>query len=222
MFIKGFQELTLTDWPGVISSIVFTGGCNLRCFYCHNWRLAWKPTSLEDIPESFILSKLRVKKDWIEGVVILGGEPTIHEERLYKFLFTLKEEGFKIKLYTNGAKPDVIRKLIDKKLLDAISLDIKHAPGKYNMVVGQIADTVEPFVWETLDLIKQSECELFFRTTILKNIHTIDDIQKINILVYPKKLILQNVNINGTSPAFHDRIIPFSSEEFEYLKKNLV
>ncbi len=222
MFIKGFQELTLTDWPGVISSIVFTGGCNLRCFYCHNWRLAWEPNSLESIPEEFILSKLREKKDWIEGVVILGGEPTIHEDRLYNLLSTLKEEGFKIKLYTNGTKPDVIKKLIDNNLLDAISLDIKHVHGKYSMVVGEIADNFEPLIWNTLDIIKQSKCELFFRTTVLKNIHTIEDIKRISSFVYPQKLILQNVNINGTSPVFQDKIIPFSNEEFEYLQNNLV
>ena len=221
MFIKGFQELTLTDWPGVISSIIFTGGCNLRCFYCHNWSLAWEPDSLEDVPEEFILSKLREKKDWIDGVIILGGEPTIHGETLYNFLFTLKEEGFKIKLFTNGTRPEVIKKLIDKNLLDAISLDIKHAPGKYSMLVGQTADTFEPRIWETLDIIKQSKCELFFRTTVLKNIHTIEDLKKISSLVYPKKLILQNVNIDGTSPVFQDKIISFSHEEFECIKNNL-
>jgi pyruvate formate lyase activating enzyme len=218
MHIKGFQELTLTDWPGVIASIIFLGGCNLRCFYCHNFELAFFPERIEDISEDLVFERLKEKKDWIEGVVISGGEPTIYGEKLKELIVKLKQNGFKVKLFTNGTSPSLIKDFFKLSLLDAISIDIKHAPGKYNLLMRENMKDVEKYVWETVEFVKNYNVEKFFRTTVIKNIHTIEDIIAIKKIVSPYRLYLQNVHDKGVFEDYKDMILPFTQQEFDEMK----
>lgn len=217
--IKGFHELSMTDWPGVISVILFAGGCNFHCFYCHNATLAFSPDTLEDIPHEYIFKKLEIMKEWIEGVVISGGEPTIYGEGLKALLTKIKDMGFKTKLYTNGTNPELLKELVNHKLLDAISLDIKHRPGFYNKVVGDKCKGLEEKVWKTLKYLMGVDMETYFRTTVIKGIHKPEDLIEIKKLISPKKFILQNVQNTGVEEANKNFIQSFTLKEFEELEK---
>ncbi|MCX7771025.1 MAG: anaerobic ribonucleoside-triphosphate reductase activating protein [Proteobacteria bacterium] len=218
MNIKGFQELTLKDWPGKVASIIFLGGCNLNCFYCHNSELALRPDTIEDIPEEFILNKLEEKKGWIDGVIISGGEPTIYGEKLKELIIKIREKGFKIKIFTNGTNPDLIEELIKHNLIDAISVDIKHAPAKYYLLMPGNSNDLEKKVWDTVKIVKGFEGEVFFRTTLIKGIHEKEDIKIIRKIIYPFELHLQNAQDNGVLEYYKSRVIPFSERELEEMK----
>ena len=118
--IKGFQKTSLIDYPGNVSSIIFLSRCNMGCPYCHNPDLVINYKGLPNINENDILDYLRDKKDWIDGIVISGGEPTLHDE-LREFIRKVKQLGFRVKIDTNGTRPEILRELIkDKKLWPSI------------------------------------------------------------------------------------------------------
>lgn len=122
--IKGFIETSLLDWPGQICAVIFLPYCNLRCPYCHNHQLVLKPDTLETLSIEAILERLRPLKDWIGGICITGGEPTIHRT-LPDLLGKIREAGFKTKLDTNGTQPEILHHLITEKLVDHVAMDVK-------------------------------------------------------------------------------------------------
>lgn len=211
------------DWEGVVASILFVGGCNFRCLYCHNHNIAFNTDELESIPEGFVFNRLKELKNWIEGVIISGGEPTIYGERLESFLYKLKEEGFKTKVYTNGSNPSLLSRLIDKKLVDAISMDLKHIFSRYNSIVmTQTSDVVE-LVNDSVKILKnRDDIQVKFRVTLVKGIHFYKDVMEIRQLVYPKPLILQNVSTEHIPGMFREKILPFNATEFEELQKSIL
>ncbi len=173
MRIGGFQKVSLIDYPGKVSAVVFTQGCNFRCSFCHNTELVipscfQAPLSQEEIA-SFLLT--RVGK--LQGVVVTGGEPTI-QEGLEEFLSRLRTMGFSIKLDTNGTRPDVIRALLQKKLLDFVAMDVKGPLNRYGELTG-VRVNVER-VLESIELIKRSGIEFQFRTTLVKPLITPEEI----------------------------------------------
>lgn len=218
MHIKGFQELSLKDWPGKVASIIFLGGCNLRCFYCHNSELAFYPEKIKTIPQKDVFKNLLEKKEWLDGVIITGGEPTIYGDDLKSLMVKLKDIGFKVKLFTNGTNPSFIKELLDLCLVDAISIDIKHAPGKYNELTDLKNVGIEKKVFESVEIIKKSHIEVYFRTTIIKGIHTLEDIKTIKSIVSPFNLYLQNVQDRGVLEEYRLKIEPFTENEFEEIK----
>jgi pyruvate formate lyase activating enzyme len=122
--IKGFIETSFLDWPGQVCAVIFLPYCNLRCPYCHNHQLVLKPDSLETFSLDAILERLRPLKDWIGGICITGGEPTIHR-KLPDLLRKIHEAGFKNKLDTNGTQPEILHHLITEKLVDHVAMDVK-------------------------------------------------------------------------------------------------
>jgi pyruvate formate lyase activating enzyme len=122
--IKGFIETSLLDWPGHVCAVIFLPYCNLRCPYCHNHQLVLKPDTLETLSFKTILAELQPRKDWIDGICITGGEPTIHRD-LPVLLESIHEAGFKTKLDTNGTQPEILEYLIAKKLVDCVAMDVK-------------------------------------------------------------------------------------------------
>ncbi len=122
--IKGFIETSFLDWPGQVCAVIFLPYCNLRCPYCHNHQLVLKPDTLETLPLEAILERLRGLKDWIDGICITGGEPTIHR-KLPDLLRKIHEAGFKTKLDTNGTQPEILHYLITEKLVDHVAMDVK-------------------------------------------------------------------------------------------------
>jgi len=130
MKIKGFQGTSLLDFPGRVASLIFFGGCNLTCPFCHNPSLVLDPEQYPDYPRSFILEELKSRIPFIDGVVISGGEPTLDPECI-NLLRDIKGLGLAIKLDTNGLKPEMLKKLMSEGLVDYVALDLKTAPGRY-------------------------------------------------------------------------------------------
>ena len=172
MNVKGLYRTSLIDYPGAISAVVFTGGCNLRCRFCHNPELATNSSALETIPEADILSFLSTRKRLIDGVVISGGEPTLRTN-LSEFCDSLKSLGFKVKLDTNGSNPAKVSELVKGKAVDYVALDIKTSPEKYPAVTGA-ALSFDP-VQTTLDVLRSSGVRYEIRTTCVPDMVTMED-----------------------------------------------
>lgn len=124
MDIRGLIGNSLVEWEGRICAVVFTGGCNWRCPYCHGWRFVVAPEKLEPVPEEKVFDLLRRQNKWLDGVAITGGEPTL-QPGLERFIAGIKELGKQVKLETNGTNPAVLRRLLEAKLLDCLCLDYK-------------------------------------------------------------------------------------------------
>lgn len=178
MEIKGFQEVSFLDWAGKNSAIIFLNRCNFRCTYCHNRQLAIGIDG-QNIPPSYVLSKLSTKKDWIDGIVISGGEPTLNRT-LVEFcrdIRTFLDIG--IKLDTNGSNPYLLEILINENLLDYVSMDIK-APldqEKYKEIVKANIDIEK--IEKSIHLICEGKVKYEFRTTVATNLLSEKDILQI-------------------------------------------
>lgn len=177
MQIGGFQPLTLSDYPGRVAAIVFTQGCNFRCPFCHNGTLLAADAPAKSLlDEATVLETLRARQTFLDGVVLSGGEPTLQPD-LGAFIATLKQLGLLIKLDTNGTRPDIIRDLLDRGLLDYVAMDIKAPPAKYAQLAGAEApcDRIE----ETVRLLIASETPCEFRTTFVPGLLTKSDLEVI-------------------------------------------
>ena len=122
--LKGFLETSFLDWRGSIASVLFLPGCNFACPYCHNHQLAADPDSLMDLPLDDVLARLKPFVGWVDGVVVSGGEPTLHPG-LANLCQRLKDTGFAVKLDTNGHRPEVIERLAARGLIDMVAMDLK-------------------------------------------------------------------------------------------------
>lgn len=176
MKIGGLIKFTLIDFPGRPAAVVFTQGCNFRCRYCHNPELVYPHMFAEPVAMEEIYSFLKRRQGTLEGVVVSGGEPTLHED-LPSFMADLKAMGYATKLDTNGTRPDMLRELLDKKLLDYIAMDIKAPLEKYSLITG--VDFNPEVLKQSMDLIRQSGLEYEFRTTYDKEVLTDADISTI-------------------------------------------
>ena len=181
--IGGIQKTTLTDFPKKVAAIVFTQGCNFRCGYCHNPELL-NFTSTEQYKISDFIEFLKTRKGKLDGVVITGGEPTL-QTGLYNFIKAVKSLGFAIKLDTNGTNPDILKKLINDCLLDYIAMDIKSPLEKYSKIINVDIDISK--IKKSINIIKESNIDYEFRTTVLKSQLSYDDFEKIGKLLYGAK-----------------------------------
>lgn len=171
MIIKGFDKLTLLDYPGHVACIVFLAGCNFRCGFCYNKELVFNKTSLQSFSEDEIFSYLAKRKNVLEGVCVTGGEPTLNLG-LPDFLEKIKKLGLKVKLDTNGTLPKMVETLLEKKLVDYFAVDIKASFGeKYQELAGLTYDPTS-LLSESLLLISSSGVDYELRTTIIPDFHT--------------------------------------------------
>ena len=188
MKIGGLVKFTLIDFPGRPAAIVFTQGCNFRCRYCHNPELVYPHLFTEPVAEEEIWSFLQRRQGTLEGVVVSGGEPTLHED-LPAFMARLKQMGYATKLDTNGARPAVLKELIDKKLVDFIAMDLKAPLEKYALITG--IETNPAILKESMELICNSGLEYEFRTTYDKEVLTEADIKNLEELTQNKNYRVQ-------------------------------
>ena len=130
MKFSGLQKVSLIDYPNKIASVLFTPGCNLRCGFCHNWRIAVEPKP-PFLQEAVALEILESRKKYVDAVVVTGGEPCMHKE-LPRFLEKLKQRGFQVKLDTNGFYPDVLEQCLAH--VDYVALDVKTSLEKYKLL----------------------------------------------------------------------------------------
>ena len=190
MNISGLTKLTLLDYPKKIACIVFTQGCNYNCAFCQNSGLI-KCRKQALIKQDDIFSYLQKRKNLLDGVVISGGEPTIQPD-LISFIRKIKDIGLCVKLDTNGSNPEVLKKLLNDKLIDYIAMDVKNIFDEYNLVVNMKKVNIDN-VKKSIEIIKASNVEHEFRTTIMKNYHDIERLTKIcEYLGKNEKYYLQN------------------------------
>ena len=177
MNIQGLQKLTLLDFPGHTACTLFTGGCNLRCPFCHNVPLVLDPNGEAPFSEAEIFAFLEKRRGILDGVAVTGGEPLLQKD-LPDFLRRVKAAGFLTKADTNGCFPDALRALLDEGLLDYVAMDIKNAPEKYAAACGLEEMDLAP-VRESVRLLLQSGIDFEFRTTVVRELHTVADIEAI-------------------------------------------
>ncbi len=174
MEIHGFQKTTLLDYPGHLASTIFLGGCNFRCPYCHNASLVLYPAGQPTIPEEEIFQHLRKRAGILEGVCITGGEPTLYPG-LTNFIHKIKKMGFLVKLDTNGNNPHIIKELTQNGYLDYIAMDIKNSSAKYGLSIG-INNFNTARISESISYLLSEPVDYEFRTTVVKEHHTLEDI----------------------------------------------
>ena len=174
MKIGGFQKTSLLDYPDRISAIVWTSGCNFRCPFCYNKTLALG--TAEMFPQDEILSFLSKRKALLEGVVISGGEPLLHED-IIDFIKKIKDLRLLVKIDTNGAFPERLRELLDQQLVDYVAMDVKAPKEKYPQLSGVNTDLSK--IETSLELLKTKAPAYEFKTTFVPGLLTKEDIIEI-------------------------------------------
>lgn len=175
--IFGIQKLTLLDFPGRMGATIFTGGCNFRCPFCQNSDLVFLPEDMTELDKDDLMDFLKKRKSMLQGVCVSGGEPLL-QEGIDSFLAKIKKLGYEVKLDTNGSNPAKLKQLVVDGLVDYVAMDIKNSLDRYGETVGlQEYDTSK--VRETAEYLMNGNIPYEFRTTVVKELHTIDDIRKI-------------------------------------------
>lgn len=177
MKICGFQKMTMLDYPGKVACTVFTGGCNFRCPFCHNAMLVTDIDENAVYAEDEILSYLNKRKGIIDGVCITGGEPLLQND-IGDFLVKVKETGMPVKLDTNGSYPEKLRELVSRGLVDYVAMDIKNSKEKYPLTVGLPGYDIGK-IEESVEFLMSGAVDYEFRTTVVREFHTAEDIVKI-------------------------------------------
>ena len=226
MKIGGWQKISLIDYPGKISTIVFTQGCNFRCPFCHNPELVLKEKYSPLIEEDLIFAFLEKRKGEVEGVEVTGGEPTLQGD-LDIFLEKVKKLGYLVKLDTNGSKPEVLEKLFEKNLVDYLAVDIKGPFEKYEEIIGGVKVDLNK-IKESIRLIKDSGVDYEFRTTFVRPLLVVDDFEKIGeVIKGAKRFVVQNFTPHHYGAGFTGRkfvkednnFFPASQKELEESQK---
>lgn len=176
IIIKGFIPTSLIDYPGKIVSVVFLPRCNFHCPFCFNPDIVNDSAELKEIEPEEIFKHLESQRKWIDGVCITGGEPTLHEG-LPEFISEIKKRGFLVKLDTNGSNPEILKKLIDEKLVDYVAMDIKAPLEKYEEVARGKVNLND--IQKSVDLIKNSGIEHEFRSTVVPELLNKNDMAAI-------------------------------------------
>ena len=195
MIIKGFQKLTLLDFPGRTACTVFTAGCNFRCGFCHNALLV---TETDDtfVPENEFFDFLKTRVGILDGVAITGGEPLL-QKGIKEFMRKIRALGFMIKLDHNGTNPELLKEIIDEGLVDYVAVDIKNSPEKYAMTVGLNELDITP-IKKTVDILVNGSVDYEFRTTVNDELFTIEDFKKIGEFIKgAKRFFIQQFKDSG-------------------------
>lgn len=177
MIIQGLQKLTLLDYPGHMACTVFTNGCNLRCPFCHNASLVVHQNYGDTTTEDEFFAFLNKRKGILDGVCVTGGEPLLHDETI-AFIKNIRSLGFDVKLDTNGTFPDKLKELTDNGLLNYVAIDIKNSIQKYPLTTG-IDGVNTDAIQESIAVLKNSKIPYEFRTTVVQELHTAEDIENI-------------------------------------------
>ena len=221
ILIKGLIEASLLDWDGKIVSTLYTPYCNFRCPYCQNAGLVVNPDQYETIPFGIISNFLISHRNWIDGICLTGGEPCFFED-LPEFLEKIRNLGMGIKLDTNGTFPEILRRVIDKGLVDYLAMDIK-APlnlDAYEKSTKIKSKELFEKVRESVNLIIDSGVDYEFRTTVVPNLHNEEDILEIaREIKGAKKYALQNFSNRETMDPEFQKILPYKIEKLEKIRK---
>lgn len=179
MCINGLQKLTLLDFPGKTACTVFTGGCNMRCPFCHNASLVLRPGEQETMTEEDFFAFLKSRRGLLDGVCCTGGEPTLQPD-LPGFLAKIKDLGFAVKLDTNGLRPDALKSVTENGFTDYVAMDIKSSRERYPAVSG-ICESDVALIEESASILMRGDTEFEFRTTVVRELHSEEDFESIGI-----------------------------------------
>ena len=232
MKLSGLQKVTLLDFPGKLACTIFTCGCNFRCPFCHNEDLVWHAAQAPEYPIEQVLSYLKERSGYLEGVCITGGEPLVQKEGdMISFIETIKNLGLLVKLDTNGTNPVTLKKLIDNKLIDMVAMDIKTSVEKYPILAGLGADgygktalnldaanmkKLLDNVLESVSIIKENKIQYEFRTTVIKPLHQKEDFEGIGkIIEGAENYFIQSYRHASEEAAPTDIFSAYNKEELD-------
>jgi len=224
MIIAGLQRTTLIDYPGKLACVVFLAGCNFRCPWCYSSELVlpMKIAKQPRLAEKDFFDFLRERKGLLEGVVICGGEPTINKE-LPQFIGKIKNLGYAVKLDTNGSNPEMLKNLVDIRLIDYVAMDIKASPEnpayKNLMTEGITIDKIR----ESVNILKGGKVDFEFRTTVVNTIHKKEEFLEIAKWIGGPnvKYYLQNFRAEKTIEPEFENIEPFKEEFLKEIAKEI-
>ena len=219
--IKGLIETSFLDWRGKLCSVLFLPYCNFRCPYCHNHPLVFHPERYSTIPLKEILDRLHSLKNWIDGVCLTGGEPTLHAD-LPSLIREIKRHRFLVKLDTNGSNPQMLENLIESGETDFISMDVKAPldPFHYFRSVG-LSLNLTPIL-ESIEILKRGKVEYEFRMTVVPGLHREEDIQNLgNQLRVGRRFILQNFNPENPLDPLFKHIVPYDPKVLKKIEKEV-
>jgi len=219
--IKGFLETSFLDWPGKLCSVLFLPYCNFRCPYCHNHPLVFHPEQYATISLEDILARLHSLKNWIDGVCLTGGEPTLHAD-LPSLIQEIKRHGFLIKLDTNGSNPQMLEILIEGGEIDFISMDVKAPldPFRYSRSTG-LPINLKPIL-ESIEILKKRKAEHEFRITVVPGLHSLEDIQTLgDQLKVGRRFILQSFNSENPLDPSLKNIAPYDPKVLKKIEKEI-
>jgi len=219
MKIAGLQKTTLIDYPGRVAATVFLSGCNFRCPWCYARELVLPELIAKqpEILEEEFFSFLKENQGLLEGVVLCGGEPTLNPE-LPEFIKKIKDLGFAVKLDSNGSNPKMIKDLIDNDLIDYVAMDIKLPKDRYPLVFG--SDIPMENIEESIKILKNSDIDFEFRTTVAPGVHTVSDLVAMARWIGQEvpgrkpKYFLQNFRPEKTIDPKYENFRPFPPEFF--------
>lgn len=223
MKFAGLQKTSLIDFPEKIATVLFTPGCNLRCPFCHNWRLVLEPRG-PFLREEQALQILESRRRFVDAVVLTGGEPTMHPD-VPQFLKTLRERGFTLKIDTNGFFPDVLEKCLP--YLEYIAVDVKTSLDRYRLLG---ANNVNSFM-RTIELVKKGSTDYEFRNTAVPGFVEEQIIPQMGEIVQgAKRFIFQqfvpgdtlDTTFNSVKPHTSDTLSHFADQMKEYVEKVLI
>ena len=223
MCINGFEGISLIDYPGKVSSIVYTSPCNFKCPFCHNPSLVGVNEEILGVDE--VINDISERAGFIEGVTISGGEPLLQDD-LGLFIGILKKMGLKVKLDTNGYLPENLEKLIDKNLLDYIAMDIKTSPERYQFACGVKVDMAR--IKNSVSLIRGSGVPYEFRTTVVPGLVEEEDMARIGEMISGAELFsVQQFRNDRTYDELYKKVVPYGEEKLssfaeimkQYVKK---
>lgn len=213
------QKTTLVDFPGKVACTLFVDKCNFRCPFCHNTTLVLEQEK-NQISEKEALDFLKKRANVLEGVCITGGEPSLHPE-LFEFIPKAKKLGYKIKIDSNGYKPEFFEKLLKEKQADYIAMDIKAPLEKYSQATGIEANTEK--IKESISLLLNSKTDYEFRATVVPGLIELKDVETIGKMVKgTKAFYFQQFagNIKLLNPEF-EKIRPYPVSVLEEMKEKM-
>jgi pyruvate formate lyase activating enzyme len=221
MKIGGLQKLTLIDFPGRLAATVFLCGCNFRCPFCYSPEIVL-PKKIEiqpEISEKEFFDFLKERKGLLEGVVLCGGEPTQNLD-LPDFARKIKKSGYLVKLDTNGSNPEMLKDLIEKKLIDYVAMDIKGPKERYDEFAGAKADLGK--IQKSIDILKEGKVDYEFRSTIVPTLHEKQEVMAMARWISgAKRYFLQNFRPEKTIDASFEKIKPYPKEFILELQKEI-
>jgi anaerobic ribonucleoside-triphosphate reductase activating protein len=195
--IGGLQKMTLLDYPDKVASTVFTAGCNFKCPFCHNRDLVFLPEDYEYYDPEEIMAYLEKRKGLIDGVCISGGEPMLQDT--LEFMKRIKKMGYLVKLDTNGSRPEKLQEYVESGYIDYVAMDIKNCKEKYAETVGMDAESFSiENIEKSVDFLKKGTVDYEFRTTVVRELHTKEDLIALAKWIAPtKKYYLQQFMDSG-------------------------